>query len=326
MPLTMKWWNEQKNKSENKVGGKVAPETEFEKKLKIYEAARATLDKDHTLQHCDAGHTALTNLEAARKTTMADLDHKGFKQLAKALVIETTIKKAAAEIDAIKEDLQAAQRIAKAANAEEGVYDTLWAAFEKQRDSPPSRKNYALMLASLGKLEQQAAKVGGSDIHLKPKYDKQAKILASIKAEVTQHQTTYNTAIQTAKTKRKNALPPFTNLTPVLTQTVQTLTNLKAQGLTAVQQKNSFILNRVMADSRIAAHGAVQQYDHVSATYAPGTELRDSTDVKAAKIHQEDSTSDIAPESIALMQASNANTALKRQIDTLASDIAALKV
>ena len=77
------------------------------------------------------------------------------------------------------------------------------------------------MLASLTKLEEQAAKVGESDIHLKLKYNKQEKVLASIKAEVTQARTAYNTAIQNAVTARQHALPPFTQLTPVLAHAIQ---------------------------------------------------------------------------------------------------------
>jgi hypothetical protein len=329
MSLTIKWWNEQKNKTENKVAGKVAPETEFEKKLKLYEAAKTTLDKEHSFSHCDAAQTALTNLEAARKASLRDLESKGFKKLSAALVIETTMKHEGAEIAKIKEELLAAQLIEKAANAEEGVYETLWAAFEKQgqtaRDAP-SRKLYTSMLASLTKLEEQAAKVGESDIHLKPKYNKQEKVLASIKAEVTQARTAYNTAIQNAVTARQHALPPFTQLTPVLAHAIQTLSTLKTQGQAAQVARNSFALNKVVRDAQAAATAARDQYAQVSATYAPGTVLRDASDVKAAKVHSEDSISDIAPHSMALMHASNANTAHKRDIDTLMSEIAAIKI
>ena len=331
MPLTMEWWKEQKKKTENKVNGKEAPETEFEKKLKLYETAMNTLGKEPTIVHCDAAHKALSDLETARKTSITSLEnnHPPFKKLAGALNLETTIRKAGEEIDKTKEQLLSKQRIEKAHNHEEAVYDELWAAYEKQRaevQSAPSRKLYALILASLNALEKQAVKAGASDAHLTPKYNKLASGLAAFKTQMTQAHTAYETAIHNAAQARIQALPPFTHLTPTLTQAKQNLTALKTQGQGAVTSRNSFILNTVHRSAQIAADAAVQQYDQVSATYAPGTMLRDSTDVKTAKIHADDSNSDIAPHSIALMQASNANTALKRDIERLAGEIAALKV
>ncbi len=329
MPLTSKWWTEQKSKTENKVGGKVAPETAFEKKLKLYEAARTALDKANTLPNCDAARKQLAELETARKATVTDLENKGFDKLTKALVLDTTMRKETEDIKKITESLSLAKKMEMAGNADEAVYEALWDAYEKQRDSlasAPSRKLFTSALASLNKLEAQAAKCGASDVRLTPKYNTQAKILASMKTQVTNTQTAYNTAIRNAAQARILALPPFTQLTPVLTQAVQQLTTFKTQALAAQQARNSFALTKVLKDAKAAGDAALLQYNNVSATYAPGTMLRDSTDVKTAKIHTEDSTSDIAAHSIAIMQASNANTALKRNVDTLMADIAAVKI
>jgi hypothetical protein len=111
----------------------------------------------------------------------------------------------------------------------------------------------------------------------------------------------------------------------VLTQAVQKLTNLKAQALAAQQAKNGFMLNKVLKDAKAAATPALAQWDLVSATFAPDNPIRTSADIHAANIAQEDSQTLISHHFDALNQVNKTNLALKKNIDTLAAEIEAVK-
>ena len=63
MALTLKWWTDLKAHVDYKVDGKAAPETEFEKKLKIYDKRVEELAGMGSLT---LATRALADLEAAR--------------------------------------------------------------------------------------------------------------------------------------------------------------------------------------------------------------------------------------------------------------------
>jgi hypothetical protein len=70
MALTVKWWTDLKGDNDYKVAGKVAPETEFERKLKIYDKFREELD---SLPAIKKAAQALAEVENARAKSMNDL-------------------------------------------------------------------------------------------------------------------------------------------------------------------------------------------------------------------------------------------------------------
>lgn len=78
MPLTLSWWTERKNHNDNKVDGRVAPETDFERHLKTYDTARKTLDSKVAI---DKSQRALDELERSRSASMNALNAAGFKKL-----------------------------------------------------------------------------------------------------------------------------------------------------------------------------------------------------------------------------------------------------
>lgn len=78
MALTLKWWTDLKNENDYKVAGKVAPETEFERKLKAYDGLRAKLDSVPAVKKAVQ---ALDEVEKARAKSMNDLQ-RTFPKLA----------------------------------------------------------------------------------------------------------------------------------------------------------------------------------------------------------------------------------------------------
>lgn len=335
MALTLKWWTDAKATAANKVHvkdskGKVkekpVPETEFEKKLVIYDKARKTLATAETADNCQKALTALAAVETVRKSSKTALEDQEFKKLAALLTPSVTSNEETA-LKSVQEQIILTQMQALAHNPEEAVYDTLWHAYDKQRDkekNEPTKTLYASMLASLIKLESQAVKCHDSDVHLAPKYKRQSALLALEKTRITQAQTHYNAAIQQAIHARQVLLPSFNQLTPTLTQAEQTLTNVKVQALAAQQAKNSFALNKLVKDANAAATPALAQWDLVSATFAPTNPIRTSADLNG--IAREDSQNLILPHFDALNQVNKANLAHKRNIETLLADIAAIKV
>lgn len=80
MPLTINWWTDLKGRDENKVNGRVAPETEFEKRLRAYDTARkAYSDSPAALTRASK---ALDEVEKARLASSTELTRQQFKTLA----------------------------------------------------------------------------------------------------------------------------------------------------------------------------------------------------------------------------------------------------
>ena len=79
MALTLKWWTDLKASNDYKVDGKVAPETDFERKLKIYDNLAKVLDSPPKMKNAIK---ALADVENARRPSMNDLQKAGFPKLA----------------------------------------------------------------------------------------------------------------------------------------------------------------------------------------------------------------------------------------------------
>ncbi len=77
MALTLKWWTDLE--SNNKVNGKSAPDTDFEKKLKAYDDLRDSIDSTVTMKKA---LVALAEVEKARATSATVLTRAGFTKLA----------------------------------------------------------------------------------------------------------------------------------------------------------------------------------------------------------------------------------------------------
>jgi hypothetical protein len=78
MALTVKWWTALKGHNDYKVDGKVAPETDLERKLKIYENLTKELDSPPKIKKAVQ---ALADVEKARAPSMNALQ-KTFPKLA----------------------------------------------------------------------------------------------------------------------------------------------------------------------------------------------------------------------------------------------------
>lgn len=79
MALTLKWWTDLKAGNDYKVNGRVAPETDFERKLKIYDNDAKVLDSPPKMKNAIK---ALADVENARRSSTNDLQRAGFAKLA----------------------------------------------------------------------------------------------------------------------------------------------------------------------------------------------------------------------------------------------------
>jgi hypothetical protein len=102
-----------------------------------------------------------------RKTSKASLESAGYTELA-ALLTPSLIPAEDAALKKLKEAIDVAQLQVHADTPEEAIYETLWHAYEKQREkegAQPTKTLYASMVASLTKLQDQALKCGQSSTH-----------------------------------------------------------------------------------------------------------------------------------------------------------------
>lgn len=327
MPLTKEWYTAQK--SGHKVKGKSAPVTKFEEKLVKYDVAKKALDKEKNITKWDEAKHALDKIEQHRKESIDALKEAGFDALADQLK-PSLVTNEQGELTKIKNEILLAQTVAKAGTQQEAVYETLWDAYQKQREKEqqqPSKTLLASMLSTLQKLEAQAVAAGQSSPHLVGKYNKLSQGLAKERARVTQEQTTYLNAIQTAIQARQAVLPPMQQVTTVLTHAKQQLTQVKARALQAQQQRNSFLMNNIRRDAGLAwSQQMQQQYDQVAATFSPTSPIRTSADTQAAHIALEDSQTEIRPSFDAINLQNKTNLQLKKDVEALIGEIAAIQI
>ena len=327
MALTKEWFTTQKNNL--KVKGKAAPVTKFEEKLIKYDAAMKALDKEKSYAKWDEAKHAFDKVKENRKTSAEELEGAGFKALAD--LLKPSLMEAEEKVlNKIKEEILLAQKMAKADTQQEAVYEALWDAYEKQQEKlrqGASKTLLASMLSSLEKLEAQADRAGQSSPHLLSKYNKLAQGLAKEKTQITQQNTAYLHALQQAIHARDAVLPGMQQLTVLLTNAKQQLTQLKTRALQAQQARNSFTMNNVRRDVGLAWTAQMQQqYDRVAATFSPDSAIRTSADVKAAGIASEDSQTLIRPSFDAINLQNKTNLQLKRDIEGLLAEIDGIKI
>lgn len=328
MPLTQAWFTGIKNA--HKVGGKAAPATPWEVALDAFEDAKAKLVKAPTIALCDPVLKALKAMKDKAKESGDTLEAKGYKDVAKEVYASLdAIKKEKAAVEKLQTDLGLALIREKAANNEEATYETLWHVFEGQRDklaTAPSLLLFKTCKSSLEKLAAQAEVCAASSPHLLGKFNKQVKIVASIAADVAARKTTYKAALAKAAKDRTELLKDMTTLSALQAGSLAKLQAVHAAALAAVKAKNSFELIKLRKAAKSVADDAIDKQTASAATFAPGTTIRDSLDLKAAKIHPDESLVAIKPLSDQIFTANKALLVIDKQVKQLADDIAAMKV
>ena len=93
-----------------------------------------------------------------------------------------------------------------------------------------------------------------------------------------------------------------------------------------VTAKNSFELIKLKKAAKLLADDAADKQTASTDTFAPGTTIRDSLDLKAAKIHSDESLVAIKPLSDKIFTENKALLGLDKQIKQVAADVAALKI
>lgn len=328
MALTKAWYTALKNS--HKVGGKTAPETAWEVALEAFEDARIKLAKAPTSALCDAALKALKTMKDKAKESGDALEAKGFKDVAKEVYASLdAIKKEKTAVDKIQTGLGLAQVQALAANAEEATYDTMWLVFEGQRGklaAAPSVLLFKTCKATLEKLDAQATVCGQSSAHLLGKFNKQSKLLASIEAAIDARKVAYLAALGKAAKDRTELLKDMTTLVALQTGSLTKLNTVHTAATAAVTAKNSFELTKFKKAAKLLGDDAADKHTASTGTFAPGTTIRDSLDLKAAKIHSDESLVAIKPLSDKIFTENKALLGLDKQIKQVAADVAALKI
>ena len=328
MPLTTAWFKA--IKTAHKVGGKSAPSTPWEVALEAFEDAKTKLAKTPTSALCDTALQALKTMKDKAKESGVALDAKGFNDVAKEVYASPdAIKKEKTAVEKIQTDLGLAQIREKSANNEEATYETLWHVFEGQRDklaAAPSLLLFKMCKSSLEKLDAQADVCGASSPALLGKFNKQTKLLASIGAEFDARKLAYKTALAKAAKDRQELLKDMTTLSALQTGSLAKLQTVHTAGAGAVTAKNSFELIKLKKAGKALADDAIDKQLASTGSFAPGTTIRESLDIKAAKIHPDESIVAIKPLSDQIFTVNKALLALDKQIKQVAADIAALKI
>jgi len=328
MPLTKAWYTQLK--AQNKVGGKSAPETPWEKALDDFEEKKGKLERQPTVALCDAALSALKTMKDEAKGSGDALEAKQFAAVAKEVYSSgDMIKKEKVMIEKIRTDLLLVQLREKAANNEEAVYETLWHEFEQQREAAttkPSLAVFKLCKASLDKLVSQAEACGHSSPHLLGKYNKQAKVLAGIQRDIDARKVDYKAALAKAVTDRQGLLADMQQLTGEQDAALVKLKKIRALADAAVTARNSFELIKLNKAAKVIADEAITKQAASAATFAPGTVIRDAQDLKDAKIHADESSVAIRPISDKIFTENKGLIALDKQIKQLMTEIAGLKV
>ncbi|MGL6111416.1 MAG: hypothetical protein ACRC2B_15095 [Rubrivivax sp.] len=328
MPLTKAWYAKLKN--DNKVEKKAAPETPWEVALETFEELKTKLDKAATSQLCDSAIEALKTLKHSASSSGDALEKAGFVAVAKEVYSSVgAIKKEKTAVEKIQTDLGLARIRELSANDEEATYETLWHVFEGQRDkvnAEPSLVLFKSCKASLDKLKAQADVCGQSSAHLLGKYNKQTKVLVSIQNLLDTKKDAYKAALVKAVKDRQDLLGDMVTLTTTQTATLAKLQLFHTGATAAVTTKNGFALAKLKKESKTTADAAGDRHRTFTVTFAPGTTIRDSQDLKDAKIHADESVTAVMPLSNKIFSENKGLLVLDKQIKQVASDIEALKI
>ena len=328
MSLTKAWFD--KIKKDNKVGPKSAPETPFEVALKSFDADKTKLDKAPTDALCESTLKALKTMEDRRKTSGDAVYAAGFHAVAEEIwAAEGWIRKEKTLVKELRERLGLQQLRDKAANNEEATYDTLWNVYSKQREAcvdKPSLLLFKTCKSSLEKLEHQAAVCGASSLPLLGKYNKQAHVIETLRAERAAHKVSYTAALAKAVKDRQELLRDMSTLEGLQRASLARLLVVKGVAVgVATTTKNAFELMKLKKACKAIVDDASDKHEAFTVTFAPGTTIRDSSDVKQARIHTTESLAVVQPLSDQIFTVNKSLLALVKQIRQMADEIQALQ-
>ena len=171
-------------------------------------------------------------------------------------------------------------------------------------------------LGKLDELDRLCQRVLDGDSHeLLGKYNKQAKVLASIRSELVDAQTAYNVALDRAIDARKALLVEMQDCSRELDGTKGQLEALLDPD--DVGDKG----DEIIAEAKDLLADAEKSFQPPHDAFAPSAPIRSSDDLRAAKIHNDDSTTRVVEHLTNLIQANKVNMALIKEVRELAVNI-----
>jgi hypothetical protein len=332
MPLTSKSWSEACTNSKTIKRGK--PEKEHPPKDKVSAVTEAiksyeTADKNWKEGKPDGTYTkvtgALDTLETNRKALFnlietTDTHCKAMFDWLRSAV-NTWIPTAKQEAEKHNKAVLLQQQLAKAASQDEAIYEALWDVYEGQQKklaNTPSRAEFKTAQQQLKKLVEQGTKCQ-EDIPLATKYK---KLLGGLEKEI-EHvkglEAQYEKAIDDAIDRRQKLITEFEEVETIATRAKA---QLEAFATTIKAGTDMEKVKKTAEGAAMVYKGTVEKIDDATGHFAPGTVVRDSKDIKNAKIHADDSIRDITPVTNELFTVNKTVLALKQDIGTLTTTIA----
>jgi hypothetical protein len=332
MPLTSASWAEACKNSTTIKRGKPEKKHPPEDKVKaVTEAIKSyeTADKNWKEGKPDGTYTkvtgALDELETKRKALFNELDAKDthcedmFEWLRSAVM--KGIPTAKQEAEKHNKAVLLQQQLAKAASQDEAIYEALWDVYEGQQKklaATPSRAEFKTAQQQLKKLKAQGEKCQ-QDTLLSTKY---AKLLPGIQKEIERVEgleQKYEKVIDDAIDLRQKLITQFEEVETVATRAKAQLEAFESTIKTSTDTEK---IKKTAAGAAMVYKGTVAKIDEVHKHLLPGTVVRNTTDLKDAKIHTDDSSRDVAPVTSGLFTVDKSLLELKNEIGTLTTTIA----
>jgi hypothetical protein len=320
MPLTVAWWKESK-----KSHGKGAPSTGFEALLKNYETAMKNVGKAKTIENTQSAINALAAVVKGR--TVADVklkDDKWANLRGDLKSLDRHIKSAQSELDEIMNSLMLDKKVELAGSVTEGKYEQLYAVFEKQEaalKSQGDRVGFKTAQATLDKLLVIAEQCKETP-SLIGKYNKQISVLNGKKVEVANLSQQYENKIRACVALRQKAIGEIEEMDSIVTRTKAQMEGILKKVVEAKSQGNQAELTKQRSAAGVIIKGIAAKAQEIADKYlASGTVVKDSTDVKAAKMSTPDLEAVIMPLSNQLFQLNRANKLMVAEITKLGQQI-----
>lgn len=308
------WWSQVRKDHTGKL-----PFPDLKKFIGKYEDSLEELERD-IAQQAKSG----AELEADRKKVAVNFklvkeaiseareacdEDEQWEELGKALVIGTKIKKDEATLKKIQRDVVIAWKREKAMNEAEAEYETVWHGFEELREDRTSAPSLDLF----GAMDDQCRLLKGlaeqcqETPALNKKYNTQIKIIEKEIQQTQNARQTYQRAIDDAIKLRKDLLVDMKAAGDTIGDLHARLETLVEQMTTYAEESNLLKCSETLDLIIKAGEAADKAFQDGSEPFAPGTTTRSSLDIKAAKLHADDTTKLITKHFTALINQNKAN-------------------
>ena len=320
MPALMNeaWW-----KGVKKKHGAKFPTTGLTPALKKYEAAYDTLDNEPSIPNHKKVVAALQLVKEALAATIEkcdeEEDEEKWEALRGVLMNVTLVKKDEVALKKSHHALVLAWKREKAMNEDEAEYETAWDDFEELKDARAKEPSLELFdeIADQCKVLERLAEQCKETPALIKKYNIQLKIIEKERRETLKIAGDYQDALDDCVKLRKKILVDMEEAHDSLKDIYGQMEKLIEKMATAAEEKDFVTCSTLLNDIEETGKLSKEVFQQGSDPFAPGTTARNSLDIRAAKIHKEDTVKYITEHFTALINQNKANSNLNKQVQEM---------